>query len=408
MKDRPHRTLRRLEWVARHHDIHVLRLCVFAVCEADGHYGVPVAQLARASTDQILQYVETRLPRYTPQSRYLPWLAQELRRLGLGNTLFYGKSPSVLHEEANLFIELVARFRGIATWARAEQVDLAAYRADRAIAASSAWHRERTLAAMPQGYPLHTFDDGWTVQILSSEAELRAEGRAVQHCLEFDFIQPPPSSMILSLRDPKGHPHATMEWVGHERRVPQIRGKQNVIPAEPYLLRLVRFRAQLVGPEPRFEIAEPPSVEALGDLSLLGSYRLRSYRLRTSDALDDHLVAALDDHLVDCVFGPHPLGETSSFATGLVFPKPVLEEPAMLDAMPPTLFLGVLGLSWRVLVDHRVFLPQSLPCAPVVEDEMVAGLAGLWRKDPDRIAEILDELLAAAAAGFLADEDARL
>ena len=75
----------------------------------------------------------------------------------------------------------------------------------------------------------------------------------MQHCVNEYRMDPDgeifdPSGYkvwIFSLRDPKGRPHATMEfWVEDDANphVSQLRGKQNAAPKDEYLKRMVEFR----------------------------------------------------------------------------------------------------------------------------------------------------------------------
>lgn len=81
----------------------------------------------------------------------------------------------------------------------------------------------------------HTYANGWTVDAVRTEQDLLREGELMGHCVGGYY----PSvnvgdSLIYSLRDAKGMPHATIEIDGHSMGVIQVQGKGNGEPNQQY------------------------------------------------------------------------------------------------------------------------------------------------------------------------------
>ncbi len=88
---------------------------------------------------------------------------------------------------------------------------------------------------IPQGEVVHRFDDGYTVQKLTTKQQLDAEGRLMQHCVgSYCEKVRAGESVVYSLRDEKERPHVTIEVDPTNDRVVQVKGKQNAKPAEKY------------------------------------------------------------------------------------------------------------------------------------------------------------------------------
>ena len=122
------------------------------------------------------------------------------------------------------------------------------------------------------GEVVHKYPVDWTVRSLHTPEELKAEGSAMGHCVGgYGYADQVRNgdTMIYSLRDEKGHPHATWEikpekyeWtdgsgkphrgynrmsddngyldhpVPHNGEVVQIQGKEDTVPIEPYQKRI--------------------------------------------------------------------------------------------------------------------------------------------------------------------------
>jgi hypothetical protein len=122
------------------------------------------------------------------------------------------------------------------------------------------------------GEVVHQWPDHWTVRSLHTPQELKAEGSAMGHCVGgYGYADQVANgdTMIYSLRDEKGHPHATWEIkpeqferidhsgkphrsynrmsddngymdkpCPHKGEVVQIQGKEDTVPIEPYQKRI--------------------------------------------------------------------------------------------------------------------------------------------------------------------------
>lgn len=82
------------------------------------------------------------------------------------------------------------------------------------------WKRDNR-EAEAQGETVYEFKDGWTIQRLTTEAQLQYEGDVMNHCV--GGYAPEAESgraLIYSLRDEKGKPHVTIEMEGFQAWVP--------------------------------------------------------------------------------------------------------------------------------------------------------------------------------------------
>lgn len=92
-----------------------------------------------------------------------------------------------------------------------------------------------SLESVPQGEIVRQLSDGWTAQKLTTKEQLDAEGKAMQHCVGSYCAKVWRSeSEIFSLRDKHGHPHVTIEFSPRQKRVVQVKGKQNAKPPAKY------------------------------------------------------------------------------------------------------------------------------------------------------------------------------
>lgn len=107
------------------------------------------------------------------------------------------------------------------------------------------WQKEADRTG--RGTILHNFDDGWTVRRLDNADEARIEGEDMGHCIgSYGHHIENGDGLYVSLRDARGHPHATMELHGHDadengRPIPgnymdvgQFYGKQDAPPLPEY------------------------------------------------------------------------------------------------------------------------------------------------------------------------------
>lgn len=280
-------TMKRLRWVAERYPPKVLALVMVALAEATGDHGareaiedmfvggirglrLPFKRHPSPTTEDVLAYAEQRLvvAPHTRFDRHLPWLARELDRIRRDAPAIVGMGLQEWHE-------LLDRFRSVVDWAEAERVDLGKYLSPDALEAAEEWADERRdVRAVPQGDVVHAWDDGWTVQRLGTREQLAVEGDVMQHCVaEYDVdedgqtFEPGGDAVaVYSLRDPKGRPHATMEYNVErslDRYVAQLRGKQNAVPKPEYLRRMVEFRLEHLVEEGLEQVDAPLHADGL-------------------------------------------------------------------------------------------------------------------------------------------------
>lgn len=135
---------------------------------------------------------------------------------------------------------------------------------------SEAMAQEAKAQALAGGTVVHTTPDGYTIRQLHTPEELAAEGDAMGHCVgSYALDVANGDSMIYSLRDPQGFPHATVEIeptqyhhpyegitdepyggdqgmeqnepIPHSGRVVQIQGKANREPIPEYKQQLAHW-----------------------------------------------------------------------------------------------------------------------------------------------------------------------
>ena len=88
---------------------------------------------------------------------------------------------------------------------------------------------------------VHAFADEWSVVRLKSASALDREGKRMGHCVgqgAYDLGLMTNTTVIFSLRDPQGKSQATIEFDNAYKRIVQIRGRQNELPAPDHLRRL--------------------------------------------------------------------------------------------------------------------------------------------------------------------------
>ena len=375
---RPNPTLKRLHWVAERYPAKTLAAVMIALAEATGDHGARAAiedtfvaaPLERYPdpTSGLLDYASKRLVSqpHTRFDRYLPWLARELDRIRRD-------SPASERQE------LLNRFRSVVDWAEAERVDLGGYSSPEALDAAEKWSEEhRDIRDVPQGGVIYSWDDGWTIQTLTTPEQLEAEGDVMQHCVaEYDVdlddqvLEPGGDHVaVYSLRDPKGRPHATMEYnieFTENRHVAQLRGKQNATPKPEYLRRMVEFRLAHLTERELKPVEPPPHADGMRE-RFIGAFETPAEKDRIL-VYDDGTVLMWDDvpgHADDLRHEARELYPDN-------LPAQRQHVIIALDRTYPAEILGGdwartygLWLAWAVLVATRgrVKIPES-------EDEMV-------------------------------------
>lgn len=191
-----------------------------------------------------------------PHDFLVPWVAKELGRLYKA----YLRKQVTGADYEQAVIELRMKAPAIALWAEQNRIDVTKVSLADALEAIKDFEVE-TDEPVPQGEVVYEFDDGYTIQRLTTAQQLDSEGEIMQHCVAGYCQQVQRDEVaIFSLRDAKGQPHATIEWApygqmptylgwegtpGGVGSFEQIRGKQNEIPAvkyRPYLQRFINER----------------------------------------------------------------------------------------------------------------------------------------------------------------------
>lgn len=210
-----------------------------------GRHGQPHSGQGEAEA-RLLQWLEEILPAHHPRETMVPWVARELGRLM--KAVDRGEARMRDYEDAVSALEKQATAVGM--WAEANKINLNKTTLAQALEAVEDFEYVPA-GGVPQGHVVDMFPDGFTIQRLMEKHELEAEGDIMQHCVGgegYCEAVGTEETIVFSLRDKAGNPHATIEWkpdhlgnwehVGlrpeNEGRFVQIRGKQNKMPAEKY------------------------------------------------------------------------------------------------------------------------------------------------------------------------------
>jgi len=247
-KMRPNRADKRLRYIAgRYPEPEPLYYAIEAALELHGiHDRWPPARSLMLGDDESWNRVirrwldenESLFRVHHRYDRYLPWVAEQVHRMPKWRGSRTG---------SDLSLEL----RSIGDWAQAQKIDLAEVPAETAIEEARRWSRERKPVDVTHGSVVLRFDNGWTVQELTTQEQLNDEGEAMQHCVgEYCDLVGAEAVRIYSLRDPGGMPHVTIETDPSGVLFKQIRGKQNRKPIKDYWPYLGAFIAHRQGDPP--------------------------------------------------------------------------------------------------------------------------------------------------------------
>jgi Uncharacterized low-complexity proteins len=242
------------------------------------------------SPSRIIEYVSQHV-KNTKFDKLVPWTFNGLRKIE--DESDYDLVAKELHRLGAALLQ----------WQAKERIDLTKIDLVEALDAVQDWEGTDT-ADIPQGVEVYEFPDGYTVQKLSAE-DLESEGEVMQHCVG-GYCEAVESgdSVIYSLRDANGKPHATMEFSPEKERFVQIYGKQNVKTAAKYVPYLLEFIEQVHNSEPIGLIltgVDPKTLDLRGaDLSGvddlhgtdLGGADLRDANLNGADLRDANLSGA--------------------------------------------------------------------------------------------------------------------
>ena len=145
------------------------------------------------------------------------------------------------------FREFIREQQQFADWMQAERIRIENFTPEQAMQASDRWHEEQAEHGEGMVYDqvnpsLIVYGpkwqnkelEGWTIQNVVSENDLKVEGNRMGHCVGSycDNVKSG-RSIIYSLRDPTNKPHVTIE-TNKDGSVQQIQGKGNAEPIDDY------------------------------------------------------------------------------------------------------------------------------------------------------------------------------
>ena len=123
---------------------------------------------------------------------------------------------------------------------------------------------------------LHTFKDGYTWVSLKDKQSLSREGKLMQHCVgqeEQGYLKGVQGKTLelWSLRDSGNGPHCTVEYLTTEKRVKQIKGKQNKGVVSKYVPYCKSF-LQLQEKKGKVKDFDPDDLKNIGILEQEGTW----------------------------------------------------------------------------------------------------------------------------------------
>lgn len=189
-----------------------------------------------------------------------PWVARELNRAKKYDVKQGDGTPTAY---LTLLQELRGKGSALALWQQQERIDLNKTNALEALEALETF--EPDIEVEP-GEVVFSWDDGWTVQKLTQKDQLVDEGEQMQHCVgSYCSNVASGDTVVYSLRDAEGKPHATMEVKRGATRFEQVQGKQNQDPKPEYMERVLEFGDSIsVGP-PGLTSAERDAAMRVGE-----------------------------------------------------------------------------------------------------------------------------------------------
>jgi len=189
--------------------------------------------------------------------RVIPWVALQVQRALKGKLKIRKPRPSRFgrrqETRETLELEILERLHNkmpeVRDWVEATSPNLMKLTPGQVLQRSSRWHaalkrKQKAEAALKHpGKVVYRFADGWTVQELTTKAQLGAEGEAMGQCVGgYCPRVERGESAIYSIRDPKGMSRVTIEVHPPTHRVVQVKGKgNNKIKAKAMCARVLQF-----------------------------------------------------------------------------------------------------------------------------------------------------------------------
>jgi hypothetical protein len=112
-------------------------------------------------------------------------------------------------------------------------------------------------------------EDGYVLVRLLSPLALDRESAAMQHCIGnggYDYHVTSGNRTYLSLRDPAGKPHATIEIDNQTNTVKQLQGKQNRAPIKKYI-KMLKPALECTGSTPTPGFSDTPSTKTASGMT---------------------------------------------------------------------------------------------------------------------------------------------
>jgi len=169
----------------------------------------------------------------------LPWLGRELaaRSPPYGPSSWTESGKEWTDAELGRFFSLHFPDLGrLVDWAVAAHPNLFTMNLPAAVAASDEWHLALPVAPprgdVHQGEIVYRWEDGWSVQKLTTRKQIEDEGAVLQHCVATYWgAVAEGRTEIYSLREEDGTPKATWEFNPRSQEIVQLKGYQDQVPA---------------------------------------------------------------------------------------------------------------------------------------------------------------------------------
>lgn len=197
--------------------------------------------------DPYLDYEKREANKFPEISQWILVNCRKIRKGKMPSSDYnFWTGPEYLTEdEKETLVLFISKLDEINDWFRAIRPDISSYSAHQAVQESDEWHvmmagkgggkfyeptKPENILYGPQWKNKKW--DGWTIQRVTSENDLLVEGNKQNHCVGSycDDVKSG-SSIIYSLRDPKNHPHVTMELNGYRKYFTQFKANSNDEPS---------------------------------------------------------------------------------------------------------------------------------------------------------------------------------
>jgi hypothetical protein len=204
---------------------------------------------------------------YFQDERMERWYLVNMRKLRRG-ILDTQVLPEEYWDVSNLLND---KLQEVLDWYRMTSPDIEHMDISQTIRASDEWHQ--LVAGQGEGteyYPTNPNNivygpqwgddekwNGWTIQQITTENDLSAEGNKMNHCVGSYWSDVESGNvLIFSLRDHQNEPHVTMETNADLREFQQIQGNSNQDPKDEYKKMIAEWIRSLPGEHYLNEVGE--------------------------------------------------------------------------------------------------------------------------------------------------------